>query len=329
MKESRVSALPAGGVIAFAVLLALALTALGIVPAASQEVLLRAWSVEQDPQLQDPWSQLWGKVTPRTVALSGQNAAKPLGGGEIRSLKVRALHDGERLYIMLEWRDATENNTLVAHTDFADAAAVQFPALAGVSIPSFCMGDARATVNIWHWKAAWQRDIDEGYYGVHSRYPNMQVDTYPNPGERLFFPARESGNLLAVPSYATPVENLVSSGFGTLTTSDVQNVDGTGEWRNGQWRVVFARDLASGPGYPELAVGDLTNIAFAVWEGSAGNRNGMKSVSQFMNLQLTESELEFAGGGFPWWGWVLAAAAVVALLGGIGAAYLPPSLRRL
>jgi hypothetical protein len=294
-----------------ALLLAGAFTALDIVPAASQDTLLRAWSVESSQGLMDPWSGVWSDVKPSVVALSAQNATKPFGGGEVATLKARALQDGDTLYVHLEWKDGTRDESVNGQTVFGDSAAIELPVVPGVAVPSFCMGDANGTVNIWHWKAVWQADLESGYSSVRDRYPDGFADGYLLEDDPAFQTARAAGNILSQEQHASPVENLVAAAFGTLTTADLQDVDGGGAWKDGRWRVVFARPLSTASGYPSLAAGDSTNIAFAVWDGSKGNRDGIKSVSQFMNLLVSGSPVPENGGGFPWWGWLIAAGVVL------------------
>lgn len=307
--------------IAAALVIAFGFTAFDVVPAASQEAMLKAWKVEPSGELMEPWSDAWSGVRASSVPLSAQNATKPLGGGEVATMKTRSVQDGSKLYVLLEWKDRTRDTAVNGHTIFTDAAAVELPAVAGVAIPSFCMGDATGTVNIWHWKGVWQEDLDSGYAGVKERYPDGFADGYILQDDPAFQTARAAGNPLAQTARASPIENLVAASFGTLTTADVQDVAGRGEWKDGRWRVVFARSLSTGAGYPSLAAGDITNVAFAVWDGSKGNRDGIKSVSQFMNLQVSASPLPEAPGGFPWWGWAIAAAIVGTAALSLGWAY--------
>jgi hypothetical protein len=220
------------------------------------------------------------------------------------------------------------DDAVVSHTAFADGVAVELPTVAGVSIPSFCMGDANGSVNIWHWKAAWQRDIDDGYLTVAGQFRNIQVDGYLVQEDPVFQPARSLGNPISQTTRSTPIENLVAASYGTLTTADLQDVQGAGVWRDGRWRVVFARPLVTASGYPSLAEGDLTNVAFAVWDGSRGNRNGLKSVSQFMNLQVSASLLPPAEAGLPAWGWALIGVVLAVAVAALGWAYAAGGLRR-
>jgi hypothetical protein len=255
-----------------------------------------------------------------SVALTGQNATKPFGGGEVASIKARSLNDGEMLYVTIEWRDKTLDDTVNGQTIFGDSAAIEFPTTTGIAIPSFCMGDATGTVNIWHWKAHWQRDIETGFTTVQDRYPDGFADEYPWATGPLYYPARSAGNILSQTDHVSPVENLVAASFGTLTTADLQDVGGNGVWKDGRWRVVFARELSAGPGYASMEVGDATNLAFAVWDGSRGHRDGIKSVSQFMNLRVSASLLPEPDEGFPWWGWAILAGIGVIAVAGLSAA---------
>lgn len=255
--------------------------------ASSQAVTLTAVAVDKPVPLDDPYAEVWGKATPVAVPLSAQTLTQPKGGGTIRSVTARAMHDGQTLYVLVEWDDATQDLSAGAVQEFRDAVAVEFPSAKGPTVPSFCMGQPDAHVNIWHWKADWQAAIDRGLVSIKDTYPNLWADLYPFQEDVTYYPGRAVGNLLSAVERASPVENLVAGGFGTLTTADVQPVKGVGRWQDGKWRVLFARDLkAEGEGLAQLAPGTATNIAFAVWDGAAGERDGQKSVSQFVDLEL-------------------------------------------
>jgi hypothetical protein len=281
--------------------------------ASSQTVTLVAKQADAEVPLDDPFAGVWKGASPIEAPLSGQLVIQPKGGGD-RTVTARSLHDNDRLYVLLEWPDDTEDLLVSRQTEFTDAAAVQFPVSEGESVPSFCMGDPTAPVNVWQWKGAWQNDIDEGYVDVEDVYPNMAVDTYPFEEEDVFYPASSVGNIFAETDRTTPVDNLLAGSFGTLTQADDQMVDGSGEWRNGSWRVLFARDLDSGDGYSRFSVNESTNVAFAVWDGAENERNGVKSVSQFLTLTLSD-EIADSGGGIEVWQIALIAIGVAALTG--------------
>ncbi len=135
---------------------------------------------------------------------------------------------------------------------------------------------------------------------VQDSYPDMQVDLYPFEEEAEFYPARAVGNVFAQDDRTTAVDNLLAGSFGTLTQAPDQVVQGTGVWRDGTWRLVFARDLEVGEDYSQFAEEESTNIAFAVWDGASGERDGIKSVSQFLTLEVSPDVAEPGGGVTVW-----------------------------
>lgn len=259
---------------------------LGVMPASSQVQVVPVRAAASVPD-DDPFAGFWNDVQPVQVALSTQNVTRPMGGGTVDTVRVRAAHDGKRLYVVSEWSDRTQDMTIATTTQYADAAAVEFPAAGTSRIPAFCMGDPTAGVDIWHWKAVWQNDLDHGFTTSRNQYPDMQVDEYPQADDPAFQTGLAAGNPLAVRDHASPVENLVAAQFGTLTHADVQDVGGVGRWKDGRWRVLFSKPLQGADGAPSFTPGQKTNAAFAVWNGSAGQRDGIKSVSQFVDLQIS------------------------------------------
>jgi DMSO reductase family type II enzyme heme b subunit len=74
---------------------------------------------------------------------------------------------------------------------------------------------------------------------------------------------------------------VVAEGIGTSRTVDVDLVKGHGVWKEGRWRLVIARSLRVDAGEPvaQLAAGETTGFAVAVWDGGNGERAGIKSFS--------------------------------------------------
>ena len=265
--------------------------------ASSQTVTLIARRSEEAIPLDDPSASVWKRAAAVEVPLSAQNVVPPMAGGDAK-VTARALHDGDRLYIRLEWRDDAQDTSTIGQTEFADAAAVQFPVVVGEQVPPFCMGDPNAPVNIWQWKASWQTAVDDGFVQIEEAFPNTVVDLYPFEDEDVFYPSRAAGNILARTDRTTPVDNLLAGSFGTLSEATDQMIEGRGEWDDGRWRVVFARDLEVTGEYTQFAVDGRTDLAFAVWDGDQGQRDGMKSVSRFLSLDIS-SEIAKESGGPP------------------------------
>lgn len=291
----------AAAVLALAVGLAVALTATGTRLAASQGTVITAMHTDRAVPVKDPWSDFWNDLPKVDVALSAQQITPPMGGHRW-SLTARAVQDGQKLYIELEWPDLTVDRSVGAQQLFTDAAAVQFPSVASQQVPAFCMGDPTASVNIWQWRAAWQADVNRGFQGsVKREFPNTEVDWYAFHEDPVFYPGRYVDNPFSDADRTSPVDNLVAGSFGTLTPDPTPVVQGWGAWRDGRWRVVFARPLHVGrEGNVELAPDDRTDVAFAVWDGSAQERDGMKSVGNFVVLDLSP-ELMRQRARFPYW----------------------------
>ena len=286
-----------------------ALTFYKIPIASSQGLTLIAAPVEGDLPFGDPDSDLWGGASAVEVPLSAQNISKPiLLETRVKSLAVRALHNGSQIAMLVEWTDDTQDDHVVRAQDFRDAVALQFPLVEGQ--PYFCMGQAGGDVNIWHWKADWQADI-ASRQDMETAYPNMYVDGYPyaevdaeavasvgDYSDPNYLPALQAGNLFASAARLSPVEDLIAGGFGTLTSqaAEGQNVQGYGAWKDGKWRVIFSRDLASASAEDvTFAAGKTHAVAFAVWDGANNERNGQKSTSQWLSLQLQQARSQAPG----------------------------------
>ena len=276
---------PGAWAFAFAAAVAIVGGVVSPVPVRSQVPRLDATAAPSAVPSDDPWSAVWEDAPSRQVLLSAQQITPPFGGGGVASLTVRALHDNGRIFILLEWHDDDVDDAVNGSDLFADAAALQFPAVAGDE-PAYTMGSADHPVSIWQWKAVWQADIDRGFATGLSRFPDTAIDTYPNGDDPLFNPARYVGNQLADSTHVSPVENLIAEGFGTLTFAEVQDVSGVGSWRSGTWRALFIRDFDSAAGTATFSVGEDTLVAFAVWDGGAGDRNGQKSLAPFIVLGI-------------------------------------------
>lgn len=77
--------------------------------------------------------------------------------------------------------------------------------------------------------------------------------------------------------------NQIARGLGTTLPTEESPVRARGVWKQGTWAVVFTRPLATPQHENEcvqLAPGAAVKIGFAVWEGSNGERAGVKSFSK-------------------------------------------------
>ena len=215
---------------------------------------------------------------------------------------VRALHDGKSLAVLLKWEDGSHDETAIRPQDFRDAAAVEFALTPDP--PFFAMGQPGAPVNIWMWKSERQADLQPVFQDLEKVYPNIGIDSYPNSAKSpleqptrnaltlqsnpTFVTAWGAGNIVADPTRHSAAEDLTAQGFGTLRAHPVkdQAVEANGVYATGSYQVQFTHALAGSSTATRLAPGDRVPVAFAVWNGSAGDRDGKKSVTIWQELLL-------------------------------------------
>lgn len=303
------------GILLSALVVGIMLT-IGQVPlAVSQPVTIPVKPIK-GPIPMDGANPIWESVPGVVVPLSGQTITTPMHPNiSVKAVFVKAVSNGKELGFRLDWSDQTLNNTTIGPQDFRDQAALQFPVNTSGAPPFQCMGQSGGTVNIWRWNAEWQKDIGKdsaGIWDVDDQYPSIAWDyyfeepaggvTYPDRiGRSLgpFNPGIWSGNILSDPTLRrSSVEDLSANGFSTLTTQAHQDVIGNGVWEpygsvkggccNGPtWRVVVKRELTtSDQNDVQFKAGASVPVAFAVWDGSNVERNGMKGISTWFTLKL-------------------------------------------
>ena len=239
------------------------------VPLVSSEgMMIRARLVEGELPT-GPEDTAWAKVAPMTLPLSGQVITRPVWPEPTaRALTVRSLHNGTEIAFLLEWQDNTKNDRLTPGT-FRDGVAIGLPL--GDAPAFFCMGQLDHYINIWHWKADWQSDIDRRA---------AKTSEKSKDGVRTFE---------VIPRRVSSVEDLIGGGFSTLTTKEKQGrVQGKAAWKDGVWHVVMRRPLVSEEQENEakLIPGRVQTVSFAVWNGENKERNGQKAVAPWFQLVI-------------------------------------------
>ena len=155
------------------------------------------------------------------------------------------------------------------------------------------------------WKSERQADLEPVFQDLDKVYPNMGIDSYPNllrspveqplrdaltlESDKTFVTGWGAGNIVSDPERKSPVEDLVAQGFGTLKARPPidQTVAAKGVYSMGAYRVTFRRELRQrGRNTVRLRIGMTVPVAFAVWDGSAGDRDGKKSVTIWQDLWL-------------------------------------------
>lgn len=242
----------------------------------SQGLVVMAKKVSGELPL-DPADSLWRTASGLTVPLAPQVMAKPrVYESEIKELHVKALHNSKEIAFLLEWEDPTEDSSIDIDK-FSDAVALEFPAQASKEKPHFAMGDKDNPVNIWLWKASWQKAEEQ-------RRLYAMVDDFAG--------GIEAGNPVSV-KRLYPVENLIASGFGSATDlkKSNHNIVAKGIRDGKRWLVVFKRPFSSQERFEvSFSEGSVVPVAFAVWNGSEGHTGGRKAVSTWYYVGLETEE---------------------------------------
>jgi hypothetical protein len=230
----------------------------------------------------DPSDGVWNDAPVHVAPLILQDMVEPrLLKPSTSEVRVRAITDGTRIVLRLDWTDPTKDD-LPGAARFSDACAVQFPAKAAAEMPAPQMGEQGKPVEIAFWRASWQATVDGRGDTIKDLYPGATVDHYPFQASPLdkgsqpqremearYAPARALGNRMAGPR-ERPVEDLIAEGPGTLSAVPPAGSDGRGRRTSDGWSVQISRRLPEG-----LVPGQRSQVAFAVWEGAqqeAGSR---------------------------------------------------------
>lgn len=253
------------------------------------------------PDAVEPFSPVWAEARARRIAVRPQTVTMPiLEDVAIDSVTVSAIIDGTDILWRVAWNDPEPDGN-VDTGRFCDAVALQFPVTRNAS---FMMGAQDQNVQILHWKALWQLDVDEHFQDVQDVHPNYWTDlywfaegTFPYPVPDAFtnqaslawFPAHQAGNPMSDFRRRQPVEELSAQGYGTLTHQERSDTRARGEWRDGEWAVVFRRPMRTDDGADyQFAFGGRGDIALAVWQGSSENVGGRKHHSEWVEFEVRQ-----------------------------------------
>jgi hypothetical protein len=254
-------------------------------------VALRTANVPENPD--DP---VWQSAPEHVAALLLQDLVEPrLMNVSTPEVRVRALTNGSQIAFRLEWADA-EVNDLPGAGRFADGCAVQLPQAADPTAPDPQMGQLGRGVQIAFWRADWQAVVDGRGDTLRDLYPNASIDHYPFNAPSLeagsdaqaqmarrYAPADAVGNRRAGPR-ASPVEDLIAEGPGTITPAPATTSRGRGVRTPTGWAVVITRAVPAG-----LSPTSRTQIAFAVWQGAAQETGARKMRSGWVGLAMRET----------------------------------------
>ena len=112
----------------------------------------------------DPTDPFWSNYGPTkgkhiVIDLDPQMITNPMWPNPATKwVNVKAATNGKEIAIRLSWTDATRNDVMVQSQQYKDQAAIMFPVKQGGEEPPFTMGGDGERVNIWQWKATWDKE---------------------------------------------------------------------------------------------------------------------------------------------------------------------------
>ena len=207
-------------------------------------------------------------------------------------VRVRAVTSGSDVAFRLEWTDATQSD-MPGPSKFLDGCAIQIPKVIEANPPDPQMGQAGRTVEVSFWRADWQASVNGRKDTIRELYPNASIDHYPYEAKSLepgsaaqkemaarYAPSQAVGNRRVGPR-ASPVEEMIAEGPGTLSPAPNGKGRGAGVRTKDGWAVVIIRAVPAG-----LAPNTRTQIALAVWEGSANEVGARKMRTGWIPLAM-------------------------------------------
>ncbi|MEB3861346.1 MAG: ethylbenzene dehydrogenase-related protein [Desulfurococcales archaeon] len=236
------------------------LAVMGIVPVTAQTNAYTAKYV-QGPIPLDPTAGLWQQAEKGNAVLVAQLLTYPQRlDTQPRQVSYAAVSNGTHFAIYLEWSDETEDVPQLGALDqFPDAAAVQFPVMAGEQ-PYVCMGMPDNPVNIVMWSADGKVEnlVAGSGYGTKGQQEQQARGLHKTP----------TSPIVKLP----PEEQIWTA---------------SASYSDGKWRVILVRPTGGvGSFTPSLDPGSEVSIAFALWDGSKYERAGSKVTSGWMTLKL-------------------------------------------
>ena len=177
------------------------------------------------------WSERYGPTALKHVIIDmdPQMITNPMWPNpQTKYVFVKAATNGKEIAVHLEWTDPTRNDQMVRSQQYKDQAAIMFPVNQSGEEPPFTMGGEGERVNIWQWKATWDKEGagkagNEAMQDVEDYYDNMAMGS---GGYYMY----EPGGSLQLKSALKPgmSGSKDSRGKGGVHTGGVQSIGNRG-----------------------------------------------------------------------------------------------------
>ncbi|WP_237099880.1 ethylbenzene dehydrogenase-related protein [Nitrospina gracilis] len=147
----------------------------------------------------DPTDPFWSNYGPTkgrhvVIDMDPQMITNPMWPNPATKwVNVKAARSDKEIAVRLEWNDGVRDDIMVRSQHYKDQAALMFPVKAG-SEPPFTMGSEGERVNIWQWKATWDKEGagragNEGMQDLEDYYADMAM------GSAGYYMYEPDGNL--------------------------------------------------------------------------------------------------------------------------------------
>ena len=201
----------------------------------------------------DPTDPFWSNYGPTkgkhvVIDLDPQMITNPMWPNpETKWVNVKAATNGKEIAIRLSWTDSTRNDVMVQSQQYKDQAAVMFPVKQGGEEPPFTMGGDGERVNIWQWKATWDKEGagsagNGGMADMEDQYKNMAM------GSGSYYLYEPGGKLSGVDTKHTSGSKSVRNAAGseTIGTGDISKRSTHVDYGMGHNEGVFNPGRATG-----------------------------------------------------------------------------------
>ncbi len=232
-------------------------------PAPPQELV--ATRVDRLP---DPFD---ASAWPAAAAVSVELSPFVWSDEAVKRATFAALHDGAELAIQVRWPDATRDEFARDGSTRPDGVALQFSD--AEAPPLLGMGSDEQPVTLWHWRSFAASDA-AGIDDLLANAPHGTMTT-DVPRFRVAKMTHDSAR------------ELTARGAGDTAEAPESAIRVEASYERGEHVVVFRRALEPGGADPlRLEPGASVRLACAVWNGSAGDRGGRKSISTWNTLTI-------------------------------------------
>ena len=195
---------------------------LGLFVSAAGAATIQALKVKGDIPM-DPTDPFWSNYGPTkgkhvTIDMDPQMITNPMWPNpETKWVNVKAATNGKDIAVRLEWTDSTRNDIMVQSQQYKDQAAIMFPVNQSGEEPPFTMGGEGERVNIWQWKATWNKEA-AGKAGNASMTDMEDQYKYMAMGSGSYYMYEPDGSLKGIDTQHATGSKSKRDGSGIETT---------------------------------------------------------------------------------------------------------------